>query len=157
LTESLLTLAVQRPEGVEPALAAVLRWKALQPKELALAGREPVRRRHPLRGGEIDRLFDFSNQIACRLMQGPGQEGLQGHADLLRRWEEERRQVEDRLVADIPQLARLRSLRGVSVDALRTALPAGTTLLELVCFRTTDFKGCAPARTDICRPATWPS
>jgi tetratricopeptide (TPR) repeat protein len=139
-TEPLLTLALQRPESVEPALAAVLHWKALQPRDLALQGRETLRWRHASLGREIDRLFDLGIQIACRLMQGPGQEGLQGHADLLRRWEEERRPVEDRLAAEISQLARLRSLRGVSVDALRKALPAGATLLELVRFRPTDFK-----------------
>jgi tetratricopeptide (TPR) repeat protein len=140
LTESLLTLALEQSEGVEPALAAVLHWKALTPNNLALEGRETLRRRHPLLSREIDRLYDLGIQIACRRMQGPGQEGLQGHADLLHRWEEERHPVEERLAGDIPQLARLRSLRSVSVDNLRKVLPGGATLVELVRFQPSDFK-----------------
>jgi tetratricopeptide (TPR) repeat protein len=140
LTESLLTLALHSPEGVEPALAAVLHWKGLQPNDLALEGRETLRWRHPSLGPKIDQLFDLSIQIACRLLQGPGQEGLQGHADLLRRYSEQRHQVEGHLAAAIPHLARLMALRSVSVDALRKALPAGSALVELVRFRPTDFK-----------------
>src|SRR5262249_25643245 len=97
LTEALLTLALRQAGDVENALEAVLRWKALSPVDLALGGREAVRRRHPSLGREIDRLFDLGMQIGGRLMQGAGQEGLPVHRDLLRRWGEERRELEERL------------------------------------------------------------
>jgi tetratricopeptide (TPR) repeat protein len=139
LTEALLTLALRRREGVGPALEAVLRWKAFRPADLALEGRETLRRRHPALAKEIDRLFDLGMQIGGRLAQGAGQEGLQAHRDLLHRWGEEWRELEDQLAGALPVLARLRALRGVRGADVQKALPAGTTLVELVRFRPRDF------------------
>jgi hypothetical protein len=139
LAESLLTLALRQREGVGPALESVLRWKGSRPTDLALAGRETLRRRHPARATEIDRLLDLGIQIGCRLARGAGPEGLQVHQDLLRRWGEEWRELETELGGALPVLARLRTLRGVHVADVRKALPAGTTLVELVRFQPRDF------------------
>jgi tetratricopeptide (TPR) repeat protein len=139
LTEALLTLALRQPGAMEKALEAVLRWKALPPGEVALGRREAERRHHPSLEREIDRLFDLGMQIGGRLIQGAGQEGLQAHRDLLRRWEQERRELEERMVSSLPELARLRALRTVHTSGIRQALPAGTTLVELVYFHPRDF------------------
>jgi tetratricopeptide (TPR) repeat protein len=139
LTEALLTLALRQAGEVKNALEAVMRWKALPPGEVSLGGREAERRHHPSSAREIDRLFDLGMQIGSRLIQGAGQEGLQAHRDLLRRWEEERRELEERLVSSLPELARLRALRTVRASGIRQALPAGTTLVELVYFHPRDF------------------
>jgi len=98
-----------------------------------------MRRRHPSLAREINRLFDLGMQTGGRLIQGAGQEGLQAHRDLLRRWGEERRELEERLASSVPALARLRALRAVRASAIRQALPTGTTLVELVRFQARDF------------------
>jgi tetratricopeptide (TPR) repeat protein len=146
LTESLLTLALRQAGGVNHALEAVLRWKALPPAEFALRGREAERRRHPSLAREIDRLFDLGMQTGGRLIQGVGQEGLQVHRDLLRRWGEEQRELEERLASSVPALARLRALRTVRASGIRQALSAGTTLVELVYFRPRDFAAICAGR-----------
>jgi tetratricopeptide (TPR) repeat protein len=146
LTESLLTLALRRPEGVEPALGAALRWKGVHPTDLGLEGRETMRRRYPSLAKEIDRLFDLGMQIGGRLIQGAGQEGLQAHRDLLRRWFEERRELEERLAENLSVLALLRTLRGVHVASIQQALPAGATLVEVVRFQPHDFAAVCAGR-----------
>jgi hypothetical protein len=98
-----------------------------------------LRRRHPAHARELDRLFDLGVQIASRLVRGAGPEGLQMHHDLLRRWEEERQELEGHVAGAVPALARLRALRAVDLPAVRRALPTGGTLVELVRFRPSDF------------------
>jgi tetratricopeptide (TPR) repeat protein len=139
LTEALLTLALRQAGGVKNALEAVLRWKALPPGEVALGRREAERRHHPSMAREIDRLFDLGMQTGGRLIQGAGQEGLQAHRDLLRRWGEERRELEERLASSVPALARLRAFRTVRASGIRPALSARTTLVEVVRFQPRDF------------------
>ena len=139
LTEALLTLAIRQAGSVTNALEAVFRWKGLPPDELALGSREALRRRHPSLAREIDRLFDLGMQTGGRLIQGAGQEGLQAHRDLLRRWGEEQRELEERLASSVAALARLRALRAVRASRIRQALAAGTTLVELVRFQPRDF------------------
>jgi tetratricopeptide (TPR) repeat protein len=149
LTEALLTLALRQVGGVNNALEAVLRWKALPPDEFALAGREAERRQHPSLAREIDRLFDLGMQTGGRLIQGAGQEGLQAHRDLLRRWGEERRELEERLASSVPALARLRALRTVRASGIRQALSARTTLVEVVRFQPRDFTEICAGRNGI--------
>jgi tetratricopeptide (TPR) repeat protein len=139
LAEALLTLVLRQAGGVKNALEAVLRWKALRPDEFALEGREAERRHHPSLAREIDRLFDLGMQMGGQLIRGAGQEGLQTHRDLLRRWGEERRELEERLASSVPALARLRALRSVRVSGIRQALSARTTLVEVVRFQPRDF------------------
>jgi tetratricopeptide (TPR) repeat protein len=139
LAEALLTLALRGREAVGPALEAVLRWKGVRPADLALPARERLRRRHPALEKEIDGLFDLGMQIGGRLTRSAGQEGLQTHRELLRRWGEERRELEEPLADTIPALARLRALRGVCLTSLRQALPSGATLVEGVRFEPRDF------------------
>jgi tetratricopeptide (TPR) repeat protein len=139
LTEALLTLALSDREAAGPALEAVLRWKGLCSADLALEGRARLRRRHPELTKEIDGLFDLGMQIGGRLSRGAGQEGLQLHQDLLRRWGEAREPLEERVSAAVPPVARLRALRGVGVADVRKALPPCTTLVELVRFQPRDF------------------
>jgi tetratricopeptide (TPR) repeat protein len=139
IMESFLTLALRLPDAAESALAGVLRWKGLRPADLVPGDRVALRRRHAAHPRELDRLFDLSVQIATRLVKGAGPEGVQMHRDLLRRWEEERQGLEGQLAGTVPVLARLRALRTVDLAALRRALPAGATFVELVRFRPRDF------------------
>ena len=78
-------------------------------------------------------------QTAGGLIRGAGQEGLQAHRELLRRWGEERRELEEQLVPSLPALARLRALRTVRASGIRQALPGRTTLVEVVRFQPRDF------------------
>lgn len=141
LAEALLTLALRRPEAVGPALEAVLRWKGFRPADLALPARAKLRRRQPALTNEIDGLFDLGIQIGGRLIRGAGQEGLQAHRELLRRWGEAWREREDQLAGVLPVLARLRALRGIHVGDVQKTLSPGTTLVELVRFLPCDFAG----------------
>src|SRR5262249_27082688 len=157
LTEALLTLALRQAGGVQHALEAAFRWKALRPADLALGGREAVRRRHPPLAREIDRLFDLGMQIGGRLIQGAGQEGSQAHRDLVRRWVEERREAEARLAGALRGVGGRGPWGGGCVTSIREALPAGATLVELVRFAPRDFAeicaggdGLLPARYLAC-------
>jgi tetratricopeptide (TPR) repeat protein len=139
LIEFLLTLAPRLPDAAEAVLASVLRWKRIPPADLLPGDRAALRRRYPAHAQELDRLFDLSVQIASRLIRGAGPEGSQMHHDLLRRWEEERQGLEERLARTVPVLTRLRALRAADLPSLRRALPAGATFVELVRYRPRDF------------------
>lgn len=152
LTESLLTLALRLPDAAEAALESVLRWKGLGIADLVPLDRAAVRRRHPRQARELDRLFDLSVQIARRLVQGAGPEGLPMHYDLLGRWRQERQGLEERLAPVVPVLARLRALRAVDLPGLRRALPAGAAFVELVRFRPRHFAEAGSGREGLLPP-----
>jgi tetratricopeptide (TPR) repeat protein len=152
LIESFLTLTLRQPSAAELALAGVLRWKALGPTDLVPGDRTALRRRHPAHAQELDRLFDLGVQIASLLVRGAGPEGLQMHHDLLRRWEKERKELEEQLAGAVPALARLRVLRAVDLPALRRALPVGATLVELVRIRPSDFAEVCAGRDGLLPP-----
>ncbi|HZV07115.1 MAG TPA: tetratricopeptide repeat protein [Gemmataceae bacterium] len=139
LIEFLLTLSPRLPDAAEAVLASVLRWKRICPADLLPGDRGVMRHRYPAHAGELDRLFDLSVQIANRLIQGAGPEGLLMHHDLLRHWEEERQGLEERLAGVVPVLAKLRALRDADLPSLRRALPEDATFVELVRFRPRDF------------------
>jgi hypothetical protein len=152
LVESVLTLALRLPDAAEPALTGVLRWKGVRPADLVPGDRVALRCRHPADARELDRLFDLSVQIASRLMIGAGLEGLPMHHDLLRRWEEERQELEGRLAGAVPVLARLRALRAVDLPGLRRALPTGAAFVELARFRPRDFTAVCVGRDGLLPP-----
>jgi tetratricopeptide (TPR) repeat protein len=152
LIESFLTLALRLPDAADLALTGVLRWKGLGPADFVPGDRVALRQRHPDRARELERLFDLGVQIASRLVRGAGPEGLQMHYDLLRRWQEERKGVEEQLAGAVPSLARLSALRTVDLPGLRLALPADATFIELVRFRPRDFAEVCAGRDGLLPP-----
>ena len=153
LVEQVLTLAPQVPGSAAEVLAPALHWNALRPAELAIGDRAALRRRHPADADALDRLFDLNLQVAGRLINGAGLEGLPMHRELLARWGQERERLEGDLAGRAPSLARLRAWRAADPVAVRGALPPGGTLVELVRFRPRNFaelcagrEGLLPAR-----------
>jgi tetratricopeptide (TPR) repeat protein len=139
LVEQVLTLAPQVPGSAAEVLPPVLHWNALPPAELAVGDRAALRRRYPADADAMDRLFALNLQVAGRLINGAGLEGLPMHRELLSRWSQERERLEGDLAVRIPSLARLRAWRAARPAAVRGALPPGGTLVELVRFRPRNF------------------
>jgi tetratricopeptide (TPR) repeat protein len=153
LVEQVLTLALSAPSTAGKVFDFCLRWHALMLGEFALGERATLRRRQPANAKELDRLIDLNLQIAGRLINGAGPDGLQMHRDFLARWGQERERLEEHLSSTVPQLARLRAWHRVDAAGVRAALPPGGALVELVRFRPRDFaemcagrEGLLPAR-----------
>jgi tetratricopeptide (TPR) repeat protein len=152
LVQALLTLAPRLPEVAEPALESLLRWKGISPADLVPGNRAALTHRYPEQAMELDRLFDLSAQMAGRLIQGSGPEGMETHHDLLCRWEQEREKLEEQLADAVPELARLRSLRAVDLSVLQRTLPADATFLEFVRFQPVDFEEVCAGRDGLLPP-----
>jgi CHAT domain-containing protein/tetratricopeptide (TPR) repeat protein len=127
------------PETVRATLDVVLRRKCLQAEAIAarrdavLGGHYP-HLREPLR-----QLTELRQQVARKVLAGPGLEGMEAHRELLRDWSRQIDDLEAQLARQVPEMRLEALLRSADRRAVALALPAETVLVEFVRFADFDF------------------
>ncbi len=143
------------PAAVAEAYDLVLTRKALA-AEAAAARRDAVLGgRYPHLADKLREVSALRQQIAARVLAGPGEEGTRAHRRLLTAWQERQEQLEVELAGAIPEVGLEQRLLAADRRAVAAALPAGSVLVEYVRFDLFDFRA-VPARGEApWRPARY--
>jgi CHAT domain-containing protein len=141
--QKLLTLMLRRQDAsadvIRKGFDLVARRKGVWIEALAPQRTSLLERCYPEHQPELKRLVALRRQIAFKTLAGPGTEGLATHELLIGQWRDESDRLLAELAQTIPELRVQQQLQTVNRAAIAAALPADTTLIEFVCFRTYDF------------------
>jgi CHAT domain-containing protein/tetratricopeptide (TPR) repeat protein len=132
---------------VAAALDLVLQWKCLAADAAAMRRDAVLGGRYPELEPELRRLGLLRAQIARKILDGPGPEGLEAHAELLRGWSAERDRIEATLARSIPEVELDNRLLAAGRQVVAMALPGGSVLVEFVRSNIFDFTA-VPAKGD---------
>ena len=94
---------------------------------------------HPELRSRAEHLRSLREKIARKTLSGPGQEGPRAHRATLAGWTEEKERLEAELARAVPAMRLDQRMRRVSAPLLRSLLPAGSALIEIVRFGLVDF------------------
>ncbi|HIK12749.1 MAG TPA: tetratricopeptide repeat protein [Oscillatoriaceae cyanobacterium M33_DOE_052] len=125
------------PAAVQTALDVVFKRKALSAAAQAAFSEAVHSGRYPHLMPQFQQLRDLSNQIIKIYHSQPEPEQLAAMRDRLVRLQGEYDNLERQLAAQVPEIQLQKQL--ASRQAVALELPAGTTLLEFVCFDVYDF------------------
>ena len=129
----------QSPRARQLGLQLVLRRKGLGAEALAAQRDALLGGRYPALAASLTTLTNLRMQIARRLLNGPGTEGLATHERLLTEWHKEKDLLESELARQIPEIRLQRHFRDISPNSVAAAIPPNTTLIEFVRYSRFDF------------------
>jgi tetratricopeptide (TPR) repeat protein len=133
------------PAAVAEAYDLVLTRKALAAEAAAVRRDAVLGGRYPHLADRLRELSALRQQIAARVLAGPGEEGAKAHRRLLAGWQERQEQLEVELAGAIPEVGLEQRLLAADCRSVAAALPAGAVLVEYVRFDLFDFRA-VPAR-----------
>jgi CHAT domain-containing protein/tetratricopeptide (TPR) repeat protein len=123
----------------ERAYNVVLRRKMLVAEIGARHRDEVLGGRHPELRPKLRALALLRQNIARKMLTGPGPEGADSHQAILQQWDEDRGRLETELGRLIPEIATLRALQTANAQSIIGYVPPGTALVEFVRFEAIDF------------------
>jgi tetratricopeptide (TPR) repeat protein len=145
----------QDAAAVAEAYDLVLTRKALA-AEAAAARRDAVLGgRYPHLKETLRALSALRQQIAARVLAGPGPEGRSAHRRLLEEWQERQAALELDLAGAIPEVGLEQRLLAADRRAVAARLPAGSALIEFVRFDVFDFLAVPARGEDVWQPARY--
>ncbi|GAA3826927.1 CHAT domain-containing protein [Streptomyces phyllanthi] len=141
-----LVAALDAPEeDVAGAFEIVLRRKGVVGEAQGAFRDETHERTSPELRAKIDHVRLLREKIARKTLSGPGVEGPDAHVETLADWTEEKERLEAELARTTPGTGLERRMRDLNAELVRSLLPAGSALVEIVRFRLLDF---TPASAD---------
>jgi CHAT domain-containing protein len=117
----------------------VLRRKALGAEALAAQRDAVLGGRYPALKEKLRELITLREQIVRRELAGPGSEIREIHEQFLATWRARRDRLEADLARQIPEMGLGTRLEGVDCEAVASALPEGSALVEFIRFSPCDF------------------
>jgi tetratricopeptide (TPR) repeat protein len=143
------------PAAVAEAFDLVLSRKGLA-AEAAAARRDAVLGgRYPHLEGKLRTLSMLHQQIAARVLAGPGSEGGKAHRRVLEEWQERQAALEVELAGAIPEVSLEQRLLAADRHIVAARLPVRSALIEFVRFDLFDYLA-VPARAEqIWQPARY--
>lgn len=133
------------PNVVHSAFNLILRRKAIQAEVLASQRDLVLGGKYPELEPILRKVMVIRNQIAQRILAGPGKEGLEAHQQFLAEWNLEKEKLETELAKQIPEINLEQKFREVDIRSITMAMPENSVLVEFVRFDVADFKA-VPAR-----------
>ncbi|CAL9471559.1 hypothetical protein SUDANB95_02830 [Actinosynnema sp. ALI-1.44] len=135
-----LVAALGAPDDeVAQAFDLVLRRKGLVGEAQAVL-RDGIRReRDPHLEPKTAHVRSLREKIARKTLSGPGPEGREAHQAMLAAWIEEKERLEAELSRTVPGTNLEQRLRQLNGPSLRSLLPPGSALVEIVCFGLSSF------------------
>jgi CHAT domain-containing protein/tetratricopeptide (TPR) repeat protein len=145
----------EEPAAVAEAYDLVLTRKGLT-AEAAAARRDAVLGgRYPHLEGKLRELSALRQQIAARVLAGPGALGAGAHRLILEGWQERQAALEVELAGAIPEVGLEQQLLAGDRAAVAARLPARSALIELVRFDLFDFRAVAARGDEEWQPARY--
>ncbi len=132
-------------KAIHFGLDLVLRRKAILAEAMALQRDAIWRGKYPHLRPKLEALALTRQEIARATLEGPGREDLGCHLHRLAGWTARKEKLEIELAQQIPDIALDVRLRSADRQAVASALPAGSALIEFVRFQVCDF-GAIPAK-----------
>lgn len=127
-------------EEVQYALDVVLRRKGIAAEALAAQRDAILGGKYPKLASKLEELSQLRMQIARKVLEGPGPEGLEAHERFLRHWDNQKERLESELSRKIPEMNLDKRLQSADRQAIASALPKGSVLVEFVRFHPFDSK-----------------
>jgi CHAT domain-containing protein/tetratricopeptide (TPR) repeat protein len=121
---------------VQTALDLVLRRKRLATEAFAVRQQEALfGRRYPALRSRLEEWQRLRQELAQKTLTGPKAKGLSAHREMLAQGDAQKKQLEEELAREIPELHLTCKLRAADRHAVAAALPERTALVEFVHFR----------------------
>ncbi|RPI23504.1 MAG: CHAT domain-containing protein, partial [Acidobacteria bacterium] len=133
----------ERQQAIHSGLDLVLRRKAILAEAMALQRDAIWRGKYPHLQPKLEALALLRQEIARASLEGPGAQDLRQHLGFLANCTARKERLEIELAHEIPDMALDAKLRSTDRQAVASALPAASVLIEFARFEVCDFRAIA--------------
>lgn len=143
------------PPAVFQALDLTLKRKAVAAEAFAVQREAIYTGKYPELKEQLHQLRVIQMETAQKILSGPGNEGLDRHEMLLADGRARSEAIEFELARKIPEMDFALQLRKADPTVVAKNLPAGSVLLEFVCFDHFNFIAVASREDPLWRPSRY--
>lgn len=140
---------------IREAMDVVLRRKAIAAEALAVQRDTVLRGKYPDLQSPLKELSMLRSQIARKILDGPGPEGIDTHEQQLAEWTNRKERLEADLARQIPDMNLEQQLRASGRRAVALGLPEGHVLVEFVRYLPRNFHAVSARGESTWNPARY--